>query len=221
MDKDSDDVVISDGSVTQIISLTYEEYKALEDAGQIDATIQYCITDMSDVVTGVTTASMVELDNGVNLEDKVASIDMIDQGQNDRLDIAENNIDAMVSVINGHSNTLATLHAQDVSSSIVPYDTSVANLGSHSRLIKYGPVYAYQVSFATNTTLSANTSYTLATISSEHRPNITNTSIQGIIRGNNDIFVSFWISAGQVQIYPSATLPSGTNLSGCFTWINL
>lgn len=216
-----DNAIEGDGSITKIVGLTYEEYKELESRGEIEPTTQYHITDVSSPGNGVVLASDVQLDDGNMLDDKLENMDIINEGQNTRLDIAEGNIDAMAGVINNHSNTLATLKAQDVTSSIVPYDTSKATLGAHSRLIKYGPVYAYQVSFVTASTLSANTSYTLATIPSEHRPNIANTSIQGIIRGNNDIFISFWISGGQVQIYPSVTLPSGTNLAGCFTWINL
>lgn len=221
INQDSDDVVTSDGSIKEIIGLTYEEYKALEAAGQLKSTTQYHITNMGDTVVGLTEASMVEFADGTNLEDKMSAKDIIDNGQNDRLDIAENNIDAMVSVVNNHSETLASLHAQDVSSAITPYDTSVAGLGSHSRLIKYGPVYAYQVSFTTGKALSANTSYTLGTISSAHRPNIASTSIQGVIRANNDTVVSFWISGGSIQIYPTVTIPTGANLAGNFTWINL
>lgn len=221
INQDSDDVITSDGSIEEIIGLTYEEYKALEAAGQLKPTTQYHITDMGNVTTGLTEASMVEFANGTNLEDRMSTKDIVDNGQNDRLDIAESNIDAMVSVVNNHSETLASLHAQDVSTAIVPHNTDVAGLGGHSRLIKYGPVYAYQVSFTTGTALAANTSHTLATISSTHRPNIPNQSIQGVIRANNDTFVSFWISGGQVQIYPTTTIPSGANLAGSFSWINL
>jgi hypothetical protein len=221
INQDSDDVVTSDGSIEEIIGLTYEEYKALEAAGQLKPTTQYHITDMGDIVVGLTEASMVEFSNGTNLEDRMNAKDIVDDGQNDRLDIAESNIDAMAGVVNSHSETLASLHAQDVSAAVVPYDTSVVGLGGHSSLIKYGPVYAYQVSFSTGTALAANTSYLLATISSAHRPNISNKSIQGVIRANNDTFVSFWISEGQVQIYPTTTIPSGANLAGSFSWINL
>ncbi len=216
-----DNTIDGDGSIAQIISLTYEEYKALEAAGNLKPTTQYHITDMSEEMVGLTSASLVELKDGSNLEDKITLIDTINQGQNDRLDIAENNIDAIVNTVNSHASTLAALKAQDVSAAVTPYDTSVASLGSHSKLIKYGPVYAYQVSFTTGKALSANTSYTLGTISSDHRPNITNASIQGVVRANNDVVVSFWISAGQVQIYPTTTIPTGANIAGNFTWINL
>jgi hypothetical protein len=217
----SADSVSSDGSVKKIVNLTYAEYKELESKNEIDPLTQYYINDMGDVIVGLTEASMVEFADGTNLEDKMATKDIIDNGQNDRLDIAESNIDTMVGVVNNHSETLASLRAQDVSAAVVPYDTSVAGLGGHSKLIKYGPVYAYQVSFTTGKVLSANTSYTLGTISSSHRPNIENASIQGIVRVNNDIFVSFWISGGQVQIYPTTTIPAEANIAGNFTWINL
>lgn len=48
INQDSDDVVTSDGSIEEIISLTYEEYKALEAAGELKSTTQYHITDMTD-----------------------------------------------------------------------------------------------------------------------------------------------------------------------------
>lgn len=47
INQDSDDVITSDGSIEEIIGLTYEEYKALEAAGDLKATTQYHITDMS------------------------------------------------------------------------------------------------------------------------------------------------------------------------------
>lgn len=47
INQDSDDVITSDGSIEEIIGLTYEEYKALEAAGELKTTTQYHITDMS------------------------------------------------------------------------------------------------------------------------------------------------------------------------------
>ena len=47
INQDSDDVVTSDGSIEEIIGLTYEEYKALEAAGELKATTQYHIIDVS------------------------------------------------------------------------------------------------------------------------------------------------------------------------------
>ena len=100
VDKDSDDVVTSDGSVKEIVGLTYEEYKALEAAGQLKPTTQYHITDMGDTAVGLTEASMVEFSDGTNLESKMTTKDIMDNGQNDRLDIAENNIDTIVNTVN-------------------------------------------------------------------------------------------------------------------------
>lgn len=48
INQDSDDVVTSDGSIEEIIGLTYEEYKTLEAAGQLKPTTQYHIIDMAD-----------------------------------------------------------------------------------------------------------------------------------------------------------------------------
>lgn len=44
-----DNAINGDGSITKLISLTYEEYKALEAAGEIEPTVQYYITDFSEV----------------------------------------------------------------------------------------------------------------------------------------------------------------------------
>ena len=48
INQDSDDVITSDGSVDQIISLTYAEYKALEANGEVSPTTQYVINDVSE-----------------------------------------------------------------------------------------------------------------------------------------------------------------------------
>ena len=48
VDKDGDDVITSNGSITKIIGLTYEEYKELESRGEINPTTQYHITDIND-----------------------------------------------------------------------------------------------------------------------------------------------------------------------------
>lgn len=48
INQDSDNVITGDGSIKEIVGLTYEEYKALEAAGQLKATTQYHITDFSE-----------------------------------------------------------------------------------------------------------------------------------------------------------------------------
>lgn len=100
INQDSDNVITGDGSIKEIVGLTYEEYKILEAAGQLKPTTQYHITDMSDTVIGLTDAGMVEFVDGTNLEDKMATKDIIDNGQNDRLDIVEDNIDTVVNTVN-------------------------------------------------------------------------------------------------------------------------
>ena len=48
VDKDSDNVITGNGSIEEIVGVTYEEYKALEAAGELKATTQYHILDMAD-----------------------------------------------------------------------------------------------------------------------------------------------------------------------------
>lgn len=105
VDRDGDDVVVSNGSIAQIVSLTYAEYKELEDKNQIDTTTQYYITDAGGSGTGVVQASDVKLDNGDTLDNKLDNMDIINDGQNTRLDVAEGNIDTMVKTINNISQT--------------------------------------------------------------------------------------------------------------------
>ena len=64
INKDSDDVVTSDGSIEEIIGLTYEEYKALEVAGQLKPTTQYHITDFNE--EDMTFVSKEEIQNMIN-----------------------------------------------------------------------------------------------------------------------------------------------------------
>ena len=105
VDRDSTDVVTSDGSIQEIISLTYEEYKALEAAGELSSTTQYHIIDASNPGSGTVHASDVKLDNGDTLDNKLNNIDVINNGQNTRLDVAEGNIDTIVNTVNTISNT--------------------------------------------------------------------------------------------------------------------
>jgi hypothetical protein len=109
INQDSDDVITSNGSIEEIIGLTYEEYQALEAEGQLKPTTQYHITDMSNAVGGLTEASMVEFYDGTNLEDRMSAKDIVDNGQNSRLDVVEGNIDSFVSGFNSLSNEVADL----------------------------------------------------------------------------------------------------------------
>lgn len=64
INQDSDDVVTSDGSIEEIIGLTYEEYKALEAAGQLKPTTQYHITDFNE--ENMSFISKEEIQNTIN-----------------------------------------------------------------------------------------------------------------------------------------------------------
>ena len=73
INQDSDDVVTSDGSIEEIIGLTYEEYKALEAAGNLKATTQYHITDLADQgITFLTEAEVQDMiKNKVNINQTI------------------------------------------------------------------------------------------------------------------------------------------------------
>ena len=68
VDKDSDDVITSNGSIDQIISLTYTEYKELEANGEINPTTQYIINDMSEKEKTLMTEEEVQtlIDNSIS-----------------------------------------------------------------------------------------------------------------------------------------------------------
>jgi len=70
VDKDGDDVITSDGSVEQVISLTYAEYKELEGNGQIDPLTQYCIYDLGEGAEDAIIAKIQEITNGA-LDQKI------------------------------------------------------------------------------------------------------------------------------------------------------
>jgi hypothetical protein len=188
--------IVGDGTIMSIVELSYADYKAMETAGELKADTEYHITDVENGTATYMTEEQIQ-------------------------ELIDASTDRLKTQINTLQNTLNGLVAQDVSGAVTAYDTNTATIGNHSSLIKYGPVYVYQVSFVAATSLSANTSYMVGVISSAHSPNIANKSIQGVLRANNDIFVSFWISAGVVWVYPSTTIPAETNLAGCFSWINL
>ena len=67
VDKDSDDVITSDGSIEEIVGVTYEEYKVLEAAGELKPTTQYHILDLAD--QGITFLTEAEIQDMI--KDKV------------------------------------------------------------------------------------------------------------------------------------------------------
>jgi hypothetical protein len=67
IDKDSDDVITGNGSIEEIVGVTYEEYKALEAAGELKATTQYHILDMAEKNTTQLTEEQIQtmIDNSI------------------------------------------------------------------------------------------------------------------------------------------------------------
>lgn len=64
INQDSDDVVTSDGSIEEIVGLTYAEYKTLEADGRLKPTTQYHITDFNE--ESMTFVSEEEIQNMIN-----------------------------------------------------------------------------------------------------------------------------------------------------------
>lgn len=196
VDKDGKDVVISDGSITKIVGLTYAEYKELESKNEIDPSTQYYINDMAENnITFITEEEIEEI-----VEQAIA--DTKEELTNTKKDL---------------NDLLSYITPQDVSEDIV-VNTDNVHAGVHQKLIKSGNVYVYDVAYVTDVEMTAKKSYNLATIPAKHWRQGT-PSLQGLIRANNDYYVSFWISNGVVDIYPIQTLPAGTNLAGNFVWI--
>jgi hypothetical protein len=117
--------IVGDGSIMKIIELTYAEYKTLENNGELKEDTEYHISDMGYAVGISMPASQVEMSDGFSVEevirddqshianlsnrmdaaeDKLNNKDIVDEGQNTRLDVAEGNIDAIVGTV----NTLST-----------------------------------------------------------------------------------------------------------------
>lgn len=151
-----DNAIDGDGSITKIVGLTYEEYKELESRGEIDPTTQYHITDVGAPGNGVVSASDVQLNDGNTLDNKLENIDIINEGQNTRLDIAEGNIDTIVSTVNTLSSskgrindamtitfaddTLITYSSTAWGHTPVPFNTVLANTNSSLYTLTNGKV---------------------------------------------------------------------------------
>lgn len=196
IDRDSDDVVTSDGSIEKIVAITYEEYKTLEAAGELVPTTQYHITDFNEENISFITEEEIK--------------EIVDQAVVDTKE-------ELVNTKKELNDLLSYITPQDVSGDIM-VNTDNVQAGAHQKLIKSGDVYVYDVAYVTNVEMTAKKSYNLATIPAKHWRQGT-PSLQGLIRANNDYYVSFWISNGVVDIYPIQTLPAGTNLAGNFVWI--
>lgn len=110
-----------DGTIKKIVELSYQDYLDLKDGGQLDETTEYHINDWAESGYSEIKADQVIMSDGfdveevirddqghiVNLsnrmdtvEDKLKNKDIVDEGQNTRLDIAESNIDTVADVVN-------------------------------------------------------------------------------------------------------------------------
>lgn len=192
----SADSVSSDGSVKKIVNLTYAEYKELESKNETDPLTQYYINDMAE--NNITFITKEEIEEIV----EQAVVDTKEELVNTKKEL---------------NDLLSYVTPQDVSEDII-VNTENVHAGAHQKLIKSGDVYVYDVAYVTDVEMTAKKSYNLATIPAKHWRQGT-PSIQGLIRADNDYYVSFWISNGVVDIYPIQNLPAGTNLAGNFVWI--
>lgn len=190
------DSISSDGSVKKMVNLTYAEYKELESKNEIDPLTQYYINDMTE--NNITFITKEEIEEIV----EQAVVDTKEELVNTKKEL---------------NDLLSYVTPQDVSEDII-VNTENVHAGAHQKLIKSGDVYVYDVAYVTDVEMTAKESYNLATIPAKHWRQGT-PSLQGLIRADNDYYVSFWISNGVVDIYPIQTLPAGTNLAGNFVWI--
>jgi hypothetical protein len=149
--------IVGDGSIMKIIELTYAEYKTLESNGELQDDTEYHINDMDTVLGVGAKASQVEMSDGTTVEENINELqdfaeevrfyfeeefdprltevetyigtaDEINNGQNERLDIAESNIDAIVGTVNTLSENLSTLKGNTVKTGYLGHDPDIDTL---------------------------------------------------------------------------------------------
>lgn len=96
-----------DGTIKKIVELSYQDYLTLQDNEELDETTEYHINDWTESGHSEITAAQVTTAEGNSLQEKLNNIDLIDEGQNTRLDVAEGNIDAVVNTVNNHASSLS------------------------------------------------------------------------------------------------------------------
>ena len=158
-----------DGTIKRIVELSYKDYLDLKDNGQLDETTEYHINDWTESGYSEIKAEQVIMSDGfdveevirddqghiVNLSNRMDAVegrlenkDIVDEGQNTRLDIAEGNIDAIVGTVNTLSENISNI-------TVVAMET--ANWGRdpdiNSRGIKSGAYGIYSSSKAPNTSI--------------------------------------------------------------------
>lgn len=96
-----------DGTIKKIVELTYEEYQTLEETGELDGATEYHINNWTESGYSEIRADQVLFGDSSNVQEKINNIDLINEGQNTRLDVAEGNIDVMANTINSISQTVS------------------------------------------------------------------------------------------------------------------
>lgn len=96
--------IVGDGSIMKIVELSYEEYLELKENNQLQDDTEYHINNWTESGHSEITATQVTTTDDYNVQEKLNNIDLIDEGQNTRLDVAEGNIDTIVETV----NTLST-----------------------------------------------------------------------------------------------------------------
>lgn len=99
--------IIGDGTIKRIVELSYNDYITMSEKGQLEEGTEYHINDWTESGASELKANQIELNNGTDLETAFNNKDIIDEGQNTRLDVAESNIDAIVNTVNNHSSSLS------------------------------------------------------------------------------------------------------------------
>lgn len=99
--------IVGDGSIMKIVELSYEEYLALKESGQLKDDTEYHINNWTESGHSNITAEQVSTINNSTVQEKLNNIDMINEGQNTRLDLAEANIDTVADTVNSISQTVS------------------------------------------------------------------------------------------------------------------
>lgn len=122
--------IVGNGSIKKIVELTYDEYITLEEAGQLEDTTEYHINDWTDQ------SNIIDLSNRIDaVEDRLENKDIVDEGQNTRLDAAEGNIDTIAGTVNtlstGLGKTLKMIYSGSSGGSNAYKDTGLSVEGGY------------------------------------------------------------------------------------------
>jgi len=101
--------IVGDGTIKRIVELSYNDYITMSEKGQLEEGTEYHINDWTESGASELKANQIKLNNGIDLETAFNNKDIVDEGQNMRLDVAEGNIDAIVGTVNTLSSNINTL----------------------------------------------------------------------------------------------------------------